>query len=369
MDLPMRHEAGNGVLSDTQIRILLREGGIVGPVLADRQVQPASLDLRLGDKAYRIRASLLPGHETVAKAIEAVTQEVFSLDDRNGLVIPPGSIFLIPLQESLQLPLGISARANPKSSTGRLDIFVRVITDFGTAYEQIPDGYQGPLWLEVAPITFPVRVRKGSRLSQIRFRSSSHALTDDDITSALAADALRVEGPANLRNGLCLGLNLDFGQGRPIGWRARRHTDVIDVDRVSHYDATEFFEPVFPRNGGTFVLDPGEFYILASAERFEVSNHLCAEMIPVDTDLGEYRGHSAGFIDCFFGWNNPSRLVLELRTRDVPFLVRHSQPIARLAFEPMSGAPSMGYGEDGKSNDQGQSLRLSKNFREESYAA
>lgn len=365
----MNDVAGNGVLSDTQIRALVREGGILGPILSDRQIQPASLDLRLGDKAYRVRASFLPGHETVAKAIDAVAQEVFNLDDLNGLVIPPGSIFLIPLQESLQLPIGISARANPKSSTGRLDIFVRVITDFGTAYEQIPDGYQGPLWLEIAPITFPVRVRKGSRLSQIRFRSNSNVMTDEEITRAIASDALRIAGPANLRSGLCLGLNLDFGSGRAIGWRARRHTDVIDVDRVNHYDAIEFFEPVYPRNCGTFVLDPGEFYILASAEKFEVSNSLCAEMIPVDTDLGEYRGHSAGFIDSFFGWNTPSRLVLELRTRDVPFLVRHRQPIARLAFERMSANPSMGYGADGKSNYQGQSLRLSKHFREETYAA
>lgn len=365
----MKHQAGNGVLSDNQIRILLREGGILGPVLANRQIQPASLDLRLGDKAYRVRASFLPGHETVSKAIEAVTQEIFPLDDLNGLVIPPGSIFLIPLQESLQLPIGISARANPKSSTGRLDIFVRVITDYGTAYEQIPDGYQGPLWLEIAPITFPVRVRKGSRLSQIRFRRNSRALTDAEISSAIASDALRLHGPLNLRNGLCLGLNLDFGPGCPIGWRARRHTDVIDVDRVNHYDRAEFFEPVYARNCGTFVLDPGEFYILASAEQFEVSNSLCAEVIAVDTDLGEYRSHSAGYLDCGFGWNTPSRLVLELRTRDVPFLVRHMQPIARLAFELMSGAPSMGYGADGKSNYQGQSLRLSKNFREETYAA
>lgn len=365
----MKHEVGHGVLSDTQIRVLLREGGILGPVLADRQIQPASLDLRLGDKAYRVRASFLPGHETVAKALEAVTQEIFPLDDIHGLVIPPGSIFLIPLQEALQLPIGISARANPKSSTGRLDIFVRVITDFGTAYEQIPDGYQGPLWLEIAPITFPVRVRKGSRLSQLRFRSNSCVMTDAEVANAIASDALRIDGSATLRNGLCLGLNLDFGAGRAIGWRARRHTDVIDVDRVNHYDATEFFEPVYARSCGTFVLDPGEFYILASAETFEVSNSLCAEVIAVDTDLGEYRSHSAGYLDCGFGWDVPARLVLELRTRDVPFLVRHMQPIARLAFEPMSGAPTMGYGADGKSNYQGQGLRLSKHFREETYAA
>lgn len=364
----MFDEPRNGVLSDKQIRILVRDGAIVGPVLTDGQIQPASLDLRLGDKAYRVRASFLPGGDTVAHAIEAVAQEVFPLDDLNGLVVPPGSIFLIPLQESLQLPLGISGRANPKSSTGRLDIFVRVICDRGTAYEQIPDGYQGPLWLEIAPITFPVRVRKGTRLSQVRFRRNSQVLTDRELSDAFASDALRIEGEPNLRNGLCLGINLNFGAGRPIGWRARRHTDVIDVDRVGHYDATDFFDKVFARPDGTLILDPDEFYILASAERFEVSNRLSAEMIPVDTDLGEVRGHYAGFIDPVFGWNKRARLVLELRTRDVPFLVRHGQAIARLAFEPMATSPLLGYGEAGGSNYQGQGLRLAKHFREASYA-
>lgn len=363
----MYDEPRCGVLSDSQIRILVRDGGIVGPVLAEGQIQPASLDLRLGDRAYRVRASFLPGNQSVAAAIEDVAQEVFPLDDLNGLVIPPGSIFLVPLQERLQLPIGISGRANPKSSTGRLDIFVRVICDRGTAYEQIPDGYQGPLWLEIAPITFPVRVRKGTRLSQIRFRRNSQVLTDRELSDAFASDMLRIDGDPSIRNGLCLGINLDLGAGRPIGWRARRHTDVIDVDRVGHYDATDFFEPIFPRAGKTLILDPDEFYILASAERFEVSNHLSAEMIAVDTDLGEVRGHYAGFIDPVFGWNQRARLVLELRTRDVPFLVRHGQAIARLAFEPMASSPLHGYGETGGSNYQGQGLRLAKQFRQSSY--
>lgn len=365
----MFEKAKSGVLSDAQIRTLLREGAVIGPILAEGQIQPASLDLRLGDKAYRVRASFLPGDETVARAVESVVQEVFNLDDEAGLIIPPGSVFLIPLQESLQLPIGISARANPKSSTGRLDIFVRMICDRGNAYEEIPDGYNGPLWLEIAPITFPVRVRKGSRLTQIRFRKGPRILTDTELSEALASDALRVDGPARLRNGLCLGLNLSTETNEPIGWRARRHADVLDVDRPNAYNAHDFFEPIFVRDRGALVLDPGEFYILASAERFEVSDKLSAELVPVDTALCEARSHAAGFVDPFFGWNCKSRLVFELRTRDVPFLVRHNQPIARLEFERMSEPPALGYGFGRKSNYQGQGLRLAKHFRESSYAA
>jgi dCTP deaminase len=365
----MFNTSNPGVLSDAQILTLVREGVITGPVLAPGQIQPASLDLRLGDKAYRLRASFLPGDNTVAKAIEDVVQESFNLDDCGGMIIPPGSVFLIPLQESLQLPIGISARANPKSSTGRLDIFVRVICDGGNAYEEIPAGYNGPLWLEIAPITFPIRLRKGSRLTQIRFRKESQILSDSDLNHALETDTLRVHGPARMRNGLCLGLNLISDTQAPIGWRARRHTDVIDIDRPNAYDASDFFEPVYARAGGSIILDPGEFYILASSERFEISSHLAAEMVPVDTALGEYRGHAAGFADPFFGWNCQSRLVFELRTRDVPFQVRHNQPIARLEFERMSEEPGSAYGVDRVSNYQGQGLKLAKHFRTSSYPA
>src|SRR4029077_9603734 len=265
------------------------------------QIQPASLDLRLGEVAYRVRASFLPGSTTVARRIDELKLHEISLSD--GAVLETGCVYIVPLQESLALPNEISAAANPKSSTGRLDVFTRVIADETRGFDRIETGYHGPLYAEISPRTFPVLVREGSRLSQIRFRHG-HAVLAGDALKALHERERLVDTPApDLSDGVPVGVDLSgFGADRFIGYRAKRHTGLIDVDRRASYDVAEFWEPIRARRDESLILDPDEFYILASREAVQVPPDHAAEMVPFDPLVGEFRVHYAGFFDPGFGY-------------------------------------------------------------------
>ena len=334
----------NGILPEQDIQNLVENGYILsGDTLADGQIQPASLDLRLGVKAYRLRASFLPGQDrTIAECLsEVVTHEV---DLSQGAVLETGCIYLVPLQESLNLPDDLSAAANPKSSTGRLDVFTRVICDRADAFESIPAGYDGPLYVEIAPRTFSVLVRPGDRLVQIRFRRGETQILRSQTVS------IDLEGSADPD---CV-----------VGWRARRHSDLVDVSGVGAHKALDYWEPI-RASDGKLILDPQEFYILVSKEAVSIPREEAAEMAPIAPEIGEFRAHYAGFFDPGFGLGasgEGSRAVLEVRGRDVPFILRHGQPVAKLVFEPMCAAPETLYGETG-SHYQSQGLRLSKHFK------
>ena len=356
----------SGILSDRQIRAAHAAGWIAAsrPLDSD-QVQPASLDLRLGAVAYRVRASFLPGPSvTVADRIAEL--RLHEIDLSRGAVLETGCVYIVPLLESLALPEAIEASANPKSSTGRLDIFTRVITDRARAFDTIPAGYAGPLYLEVSPRTFPILARTGSRLSQIRFRRGDTRLGDEAL-NALQRIAPLTDGEASIAHGLLVSIDLE-GKDGIVGYRAKRHTDVIDVDQRAGLDVLDFWEPIARRGRAELILDPDQFYILVSREAVHVPPDHAAEMVAFDPLVGEFRVHYAGFFDPGFGHGAAggagSRAVLEVRSHEVPFILEHGQFVGRLVYETMSSRPEVLYGAGAGSNYQAQGLKLSKHFRD-----
>jgi dCTP deaminase len=357
-----------GILPDRMIAALADDGAILptDPFVPD-QIQPASLDLRLGEIAYRVRASFLPGPgATVAERIDELKLHEFALGD--GAVLETGCVYIVPLIESLALPDDIAAAANPKSSTGRLDVFTRVIADETRGFDRIAAGYHGPLYAEISPKTFPVLVREGSRLSQLRFRRGDAVVAAEALRALHARERLVDSAEAVLGEGVALSVDLTgSGTERRIGYRAKRHTGVIDVERRAGYDVAEFWEPIAARPDKNLILDPGEFYILASKEAVQVPPDYAAEMVPFDPLVGEFRVHYAGFFDPGFGYAGAggagARAVLEVRSREVPFILEHGQIVGRLVYEEMLARPDQLYGLDIGSNYQAQGLKLSKHFR------
>ncbi len=358
-----------GILPAHGIRNMIRDqqiwavNGQKSGVLED-QIQPASLDLRLGDTAYRIRASFLPGVSgQVMQKLEMLAFHKIDLTD--GAVLETGCVYLVPLMEALALPERTGGFANPKSSTGRIDVFTRVITDFGVEFDKAPPGYKGHLYLEVSPRTFPVLVRAGSRLSQIRFRRGNPAHSDAEIKRLHQESAL-VDGHANIDGGLALSIDLAGDkQTGLIGYRAKRHAGLIDVDRVNALPMNEYWEPIYNHGKNQLILDPDEFYILASRESVSIPPTHAAEMVPFNPLVGEFRVHYAGFFDPGFGAGlegKGSRAVLEVRSREVPFILEHGQVIGRLIYERLTDRPEVLYGKSLSSNYQRQGLRLSKHF-------
>lgn len=359
---------GSGILPDRSIVALTDAGHLrAAAPYAEGQVQPASLDLRLGPVAYRVRASFLPGPQaTVAERIEALA--LHRIDLSGGAVLETGCVYIVPLMESLALPADISATANPKSSTGRIDVFTRVIADRSRGFDQVAAGYEGPLYAEISPRTFPVLARQGSRLSQIRFRRGDTILDAAQLRALHDRERLVDSDEADLAGGVAVGVDLsgDFAGGL-IGYRAKRHTGLIDVDLRGGYAVADFWEPMPARPDKSLILDPNEFYILASKEAVQVPPDYAAEMVPFDPLVGEFRVHYAGFFDPGFGYagagGRGARAVLEVRSREVPFIIEHGQIVGRLVYEAMMARPDTLYGQGIGSNYQAQSLKLSKHFR------
>ncbi len=348
------------------IAALAEAGGIIAAAqFTDDQIQPASLDLRLGEVAFRVRASFLPGPgATVAERIDDLKLHEITLGD--GAVLETGCVYIVPLQEGMALPADIAAAANPKSSTGRLNVFTRVIADQTRGFDRIEAGYHGPLYAEISPRTFPVLVREGSRLSQIRFRRGHAELGGEALAALHARESLVDDEDADVSAGVSVGVDLAGFDGR-IGYRAKRHTGLINVDRRGGYEVAEFWEAIAARRDQSLVLDPDEFYILASKEAVQVPPDYAAEMVPFDPLVGEFRVHYAGFFDPGFGYagagGRGARAVLEVRSREVPFILEHGQTVGRLVYEKMLARPDQLYGEGIGSNYQAQTLKLSKHFR------
>ena len=354
-----------GVCPSQQIEAMIAEGTIAAdPPVLPEQVQPASLDLRLGARAYRVRASFLAGHgRSVADRLAEF--EMHRIDLTGGAVLEKGCVYLVPLMESLALPRGMTAVANAKSSTGRLDLLTRTITDGGTEFDRVPEAYRGPLYAEICPRSFSVLVRPGMRLNQIRFRRGQAALEDADL-KALHARTPLVDGPAVIRDGLGFSVDLRLPGNDLVGYRAKPHTGLIDLGRIGHYDPSEYWEEV-RTSQGRIILDPGAFYILVSREAVHIPPEYAAEMAPYLAMVGEFRVHYAGFFDPGFGHaaagGAGSRGVLEVRCHEAPFVLEHGQVVGRLVYERMAAVPAQLYGQDIASNYQGQGLKLSKHFR------
>ena len=350
------------------IAALERDGAIVPRYpFAPDQIQPASLDLRLGAIAYRVRASFLPGPgTTVAQRIAELKLHEFSL--AAGAVLETNCVYIVPLIEGLALPADIAATTNPKSSTGRLDVFTRVIADETRGFDRVAGGYHGPLYAEISPKTFPVLVREGSRLSQLRLRRGDASLSAEALRALHARERLVDRAEAVMGDGIAVSIDLRAEREAGIvGYRAKRHTAVIEVERRAAYDVADFWEPIAARADKSLILDPDEFYILASNEAVQVPPEFAAEMVPFDPLVGEFRVHYAGFFDPGFGYAGSgglgSRAVLEVRSREVPFILEHGQIVGRLVYEKMLARPDQLYGSGIGSNYQAQGLKLSKHFR------
>jgi dCTP deaminase len=362
-------EHSTGILPSQALREAIEIGREItaSEPIDPHQIQPASLDLRLGSVAYRVRASFLPGrHETVEQKLARYA--MYPLDLTAGAVLERHCVYIVPLLESVALRKRTSAIANPKSSTGRLDVFARLLTDQGTEFDQVREGYRGPLYAEISPRAFSVKVRKGTRLMQLRVRRGSPQPSDAALRRLHETSALVDVAESDIKRGLAFTVDVagEAWDGL-VGYRARRHAGLIDTDLINHYDPLDFWEPVHARKDQGLVLDPNDFYILASKEAVVVPPDHAAEMLPYDTLVGEFRVHYAGFFDPGFGsaetGGTGSRAVLEVRAHEVPFLIEDGQIVGRLVYERLTARPDKLYGTPIGSSYQRQGLALGKQFK------
>jgi dCTP deaminase len=358
-----------GVLPYQAIRQAVREGVICGaPDILPDQLQPASIDLRLGPVAFRVRASFLPGGgRSVREKLDQF--RMHEIDLSRGAVLERGCVYIVQLVEWLRLPSRMSALANPKSSTGRLDIFTRLISDRAAAFDRVEPGYQGPLYAEIAPRTFSILVREGSRLNQLRLRRGSPASSGAALRNLQSAEKLVTAAgdvPVTIiEDRIGVTLDLECAELGLTGWRAKKHTDIIDIDRRAHYEVEDFWEPIRANPKYGLILDPDDFYILSTREFVKVPRDWAAEMVAYDTMVGEFRVHYAGFFDPGFGEGagNESKAVLEVRSHEVPFLLEHGQLVGWLRYERLTQSPDRAYGEGIGSSYQRQGLALAKQFK------
>jgi dCTP deaminase len=372
----------SGVLCDRDLRAAVAEGWITADVAPrDEQFQPSSLDLRLGHVAYQLRASFLPYRETVQSRLgtDAAHDPELVIDRlslERGATLQRGSVYLVPLLEALALPADVRGRSNPKSTTGRLDVFTRVITDHTARFDEIRAGYRGPLYLEVSPQSFPVRVQAGQSLNQVRLLSGQSALSDAELRALYARTPLLYEDddrpvPAEralFNDGLCMGIDLSGRMtGGIIGYRAHPNPPAVDLSRVAAYDPDEFWEPIKRPGRDAYILEANRFYILVSKERIRVPPEFAAEMVVYDAGAGEIRTHYAGFFDPGFGFGDGgvlgTKVVMEVRAREVPFMVYDGQISFKVGFERLRARPDRVYGVGLGSSYQHQTLSLSKHFR------
>ncbi len=383
----MRHGAGrHGILPYQQLNQLIAERVIRADLpFDDRQVQPASLDLRLGKKAYRLISSFLPELSDITSRLDVLDfyqsdLVMYEMDLTEGAILEKGHVYLVPLLESLALPRTLRARTNPKSTTGRLDVFTRVITDLNQGFDEIRAGYAGPLYLEIVPRSFTIKVQTGQSLNQIRlirgqptvsdFKLAAHHASDPLVYHNQKGDRPLSRSALRIDRGVFLRIDLHGGDqsGNPIiGYRAKKNSHVIDLSKIGHYSALDFWEPLRPHRRGSLLLEPEEFYILASKERIRVPPGMAAEMVAYEAACGELRTHYAGFFDPGFGYGQGelkgTQVVLEVRPHDVPFLIHDGQTFFKVVYERMLSMPTQVYGTAFGSSYQRQGLTLSKPFK------
>ena len=361
-----------GVLPYQVLAALIRNGEIAAEQpITSAQVQPASLDLRLGSVAYRLQASFLPGpRRTVHERLETLSPHRVDLTD--GALLERGCVYVVPLLESLALGPSLSGVANPKSSTGRLDVFTRLITDQAADFDVVTRGYQGPLYAEIFPRTFSVIARTGSRLNQLRLTRGSPEVRESELRRLLDDEAVLDRSLSDaeistLWRGVPLSVDLAGIHGSDlVGYKAKLHAPLIDLDRVSHYDPVDYWDPIRRPADKSIILNPEDFYILASKEAVSVPLDHAAEMVPYDAFTGEFRAHYAGFFDPGFGHEavdaSGTRAVLEVRSHGVPFTIEDGQLVGRLKYEHLTDIPDQLYGMESGSSYQRQGLALSKHF-------
>jgi dCTP deaminase len=376
-----------GILPYQQIVRLIANGAISATVpVEDRQIQPASLDLRLGKKAYRLISSFLPELSPISSRLTVMDfyqsdLVMYEMDLTGGAILEKGHVYLVPLLESLKLPRTLRARANPKSTTGRLDIFTRVVTDLNAGFDEIRPGYSGPLFLEVVPRSFAIKVRTGQSLNQVRFIRGEATATDATLQTLHRQEPLLYHNTSRRQTvpakdfrtdrGLFLRIDLkgeDRAHSTVIGYRAKKNSHVIDLSKIAYYAAGDFWDPLYRHRNDSLLLEPEEFYILASKERIRVPPDYAAEMVAYEAACGELRTHYAGFFDPGFGYGTEgeiagTQVVLEVRPHDVPFLIHDGQTFFKVVYDRMLDVPARLYGVGLGSSYQRQGLTLSKHFK------
>jgi dCTP deaminase len=376
----------SGILSYQQIKELIALGVVqADSPIEDRQIQPASLDLRLGVKAYRLLSSFLPERSEVGHRLgvmDAFQEDLvmYEIDLREGAILEKGHVYLVPLLESLTLSKDLRARANPKSTTGRLDIFTRVITDLCASFDDIEAGYKGPLYLEIVPRSFAIKLKTGMCLNQVRFIAGQTTVSDSAVKKLHADDILLFHNTSTDESVLTRDVRIDKGlflridlQGSEsdqniVGYRAKKNSHIIDLSKIGYYSALDFWEPIHRRKDDSLLLEPEEFYILASKERIRVPPGYAAEMVAYEAACGEVRTHYAGFFDPGFGYGargaiKGTQVVLEVRPHDVPFLIHDGQTFFKVVYDKMTEMPTQLYGSVLGSSYQRQALTLSKHFK------
>jgi len=374
LEKELKEISASGIFPSQKIEELIKAGCISAKApISNDQIQPASIDLRLGAVAYRVRASFLPGEKTTvrSKVDDLVMHEI---DLSKPAVLEKGCVYIVPLMEELHLPRTISGKANPKSTTGRLDVFTRLIVDHGTEFERVPPGYKGKLYVEVVPRTFSILIKEGMKLNQLRFvcgnggDESDAKLNKLDKKENLVYSEDDMPQQARISQGLRISIDLEGrDESEIIGYRAKSHTPLINLEKIDYYDPMEFWEPIHRQKKASIVLNPNDFYILMSKEKVRVPPDFAAEMVAYDPAVGEFRIHYAGFFDPGFGYGNDdikgTRAVLEVRSHEVPFILEDGQIVGRLIYERLLAAPQKIYGKNIGSSYQSQGLSLSKQFK------
>lgn len=330
------------------------------------QIQPNSIDLSISDKIYRVQSSFFPTNSKIEDKLNDLL--MYEINMKDSIVLERNNIYIIPLNESLQLPLDVRGYCNPKSSTGRLDIFTRVITDYSKAFDKVDYGYHGKLYLEIMPRSFSIRVHKNQSFCQLRLSKGKARLSDADLSDYYKEKPLLFteNGEAIplskdvIDNGLIMHLGLNYSDGI-IGYKAKRNSQIIDLNKIRYYNVHDFWDPIQPTE--KLILEPEEFYIFRSKERIQIPNDLCGDMNAYDVSLGELRTHYAGFFDSGFGTNKGAHIVMEVRSHDIPFLVEDAQKMFSVQFEWNIAEPKVPYGTEKKSNYQHQRLKLAKQFK------
>jgi dCTP deaminase len=375
----------SGVLSCQELKKAIEEGIISSKVPIDEgQIQPASIDLRLGERAYRLVSSFLPeGNEVIKKLhmpdIYGSDLVMYELDITNGGILEKSSVYLIPLMEELKLPANVGGKANPKSTTGRLDIFTRIITDRNPRFDEVPAGYTGGLFLEVMPRSFTINVKAGLSLVQLRLRKGATVLSDSRLKKLNREVELLYDGAGHvphglvkIDNGIFMSADLKGDRKGIIGYKAKKNSHVVDLTKRNYYNIDDFWEPIYKNPKRTLILEPEEFYILSSKEKIRIPPQYASEMVPYEAGSGELRTHYAGFFDPGFGYGADGKVkgtkaVLEVRAHDVPFMIAHGQTFCKLFFEKMMEVPEKVYGPKIGSSYQYQGITLSKQFKNERH--
>jgi dCTP deaminase len=361
-----------GLLPPHRLEELILAGHVkASSQISPDQIQPSSIDLRLGSVAYQVRASFLPSqYSTVQKKLQDL--QIGQIDLSKPALLERGAVYIVPLQEELFLPDNFSGKANPKSSTGRLDVFTRLITDYGNSFEDIRPGYKGKLYVEIVPLTFRVIVGEGTRLNQLRVRRRNPPSPDKMLFDLHEQEPIVFSQDGSpidpvISDGLKLSVDLQGMDTDIIGYRAKRDSAAVNFAKIDYYEVCDFWEPLRRNPRKSIVLEPGAFYILASKEKVSVPPHMAAEMLPFDPSVGEFRVHYAGFFDPGFGWSPEksagSHAVLEVRSYEVPSLLEDGQVVGRLQYEYLLSPPSKLYGREIGSSYQSQKLTLSKQFK------